>query len=116
MVVRDGFMPFFGCQIKEVFEQLKHVVNPDVIFTHNGNDGHQDHRLIIAFEDGSTMTVKTAGTTASAATGGTIAKVRQQGTELALDFEDSSPLLIPLAEATSSVMVRAHDHTLEYAD
>jgi hypothetical protein len=77
---------------------------------------HQDQRLTIAFADGSTMTVKTAGTTASAATGGTIAKVRQQGTELALDFEDSSTLLIPLAEATSSVLVRAHDHTLEYAD
>jgi hypothetical protein len=77
---------------------------------------HQDHRLIVAFDDGSTMTVKTVGTTASAATGGTIAKVRQQGTELALDFEDGSTLLIPLAEATASVMVRAHDHTLEYAD
>jgi len=77
---------------------------------------HQDHRLIIAFDDGSMMTVKTAGTAASAATGGTIAKVRQQGTELALDFADGSTLLIPLAEATASVLVRAHDHTLEYAD
>jgi hypothetical protein len=37
-------------------------------------------------------------------------------TELALDFEDGSTLLIPLAEATTSVMVRARDHTLEYAD
>ena len=62
------------------------------------------------------MTVKTAGTTASAAIGGTIAKVRQQGTELALDFADGSTRLIPLAEATASVLVRAHDHTLEYAD
>jgi hypothetical protein len=77
---------------------------------------HQDHRLIIAFDDGSTLTVKTAGTRASTATSGTIVKVRQQDTQLALDFEDSSTLLIPLAEATASVMVRAHDHTLEYAD
>jgi hypothetical protein len=77
---------------------------------------HQDHRLIVAFADGSTMTVKTAGTTAGAATGSTIAKVRQQGTELALDCEDGSTLRIPLAEATASVMVRARDHTLEYAD
>jgi hypothetical protein len=77
---------------------------------------HQDHRLIVAFDDGSTMTVKTAGTAASAATGGTLAKVRQQGTELALDFEGGSTMPIPLAEATASVMVRAHDHTLEYAD
>jgi hypothetical protein len=77
---------------------------------------HQDHRLIVAFDDGSTMTVHTAGSTTSAATGGTIAKVRQQGTELALDCEDGSTMQIPLAEATSSVMVRAKDHTLEYAD
>jgi hypothetical protein len=59
---------------------------------------------------------KTAGTRASAATGGTIAKVRQQGTEMALDFEDGSTMWIPLAETTASVTVRAHNHTLEYAD
>jgi hypothetical protein len=77
---------------------------------------HQDQRLTIVFADGSTMTVKTAGTTTSAATGGTIAKVRQQDTQLALDCEDGSTLQIHLAEATSSVMVRANDHTLEYTD
>jgi hypothetical protein len=77
---------------------------------------HQDQRLIIAFDDGSTMTVKTSGTTASVATGGTIAKVRQQDTQLALDFADGATMPIPLAEATASVMVRANDHTLEYAD
>jgi hypothetical protein len=76
----------------------------------------QDHRLILAFDDGSTMTVHTAGSTTSAATGGTIAKVRQQDTQLALDFKDGATLLIPLAEATSSVMVRNKHHTLEYAD
>jgi hypothetical protein len=77
---------------------------------------HQDHRLILAFHDGSTMTVKTAGSTTSPATGGAVEKVRQQGTQLALDFEDGSTMLIQMAEATSSVMVRAKDHTLEYAD
>ncbi len=77
---------------------------------------HQDHRLILAFHDGSTMTVHTAGSPTSAAPGGTIAKVRQQGTQLALDYEDGTMLLIPLAEATSSVMVRDKDHMLEYAD
>jgi hypothetical protein len=35
---------------------------------------------------------------------------------LALDFKDGATLLIQLAEGTSSVMVRAKDHTLEYAD
>ena len=77
---------------------------------------HQNHRLILAFHDGSTMTVHTAGSPPSPATGGTVAKVRQQGTQLALDCEDGSTLLIPLAEATSSVMVRDQHHRLEYAD
>ena len=77
---------------------------------------HQDHRLIVAFHDGSTMTVHTAGSPTSPATGGTIAKVRQRGTQLALYCEDGTTLPIPLAEASSSVMVRDKHHTLQYAD
>jgi len=42
----DGFMPFVGAEIKAVFEELKQTVSPDVIFTHNRKDAHQDHRLI----------------------------------------------------------------------
>src|SRR4029434_7652282 len=42
----DGFMPFVGAEVKAVFEELKQVVSPDVIFTHNRKDAHQDHRLI----------------------------------------------------------------------
>jgi LmbE family N-acetylglucosaminyl deacetylase len=41
----DGFMPFVGSDIKTVFEELK-TVSPDVIFTHNRKDSHQDHRLL----------------------------------------------------------------------
>jgi len=43
---RDGFMPFIGADIKNVFEELKHEISPDIIFTHNRHDAHQDHRLI----------------------------------------------------------------------
>jgi LmbE family N-acetylglucosaminyl deacetylase len=43
---RDGFMPFEGARIKEVFEELKQEVSPDLILTHNRADAHQDHRLI----------------------------------------------------------------------
>ena len=43
---RDGFMPFVGAEVKEVFEQLKQEVAPDLIFTHNRKDAHQDHRLL----------------------------------------------------------------------
>ena len=42
----DGFMPFVGADIKTVFEELKRAVSPDLIFTHNCRDAHQDHRLI----------------------------------------------------------------------
>jgi LmbE family N-acetylglucosaminyl deacetylase len=42
----DGFMPFVGADIKRVFEELKSVVEPDLILTHNRKDAHQDHRLI----------------------------------------------------------------------
>jgi len=43
---RDGFFPSSGSEIKEYFEQLKHEVSPDVVFTHYRGDLHQDHRLI----------------------------------------------------------------------
>ena len=42
----DGFMPFVGADITPVFEELKRAVSPDLIFTHNRRDAHQDHRLI----------------------------------------------------------------------
>ena len=43
---QDGFMPFVGGEIKAVFEDLKLAVSPDLIFTHNRRDAHQDHRLL----------------------------------------------------------------------
>jgi LmbE family N-acetylglucosaminyl deacetylase len=43
---QDGHMPFVGSDVKAVFEQELKQLLPDVIFTHNGNDAHQDHRLI----------------------------------------------------------------------
>jgi LmbE family N-acetylglucosaminyl deacetylase len=43
---RDGFMPFVGAEVKAVFEELKETISPDLIFTHNRRDAHQDHRLI----------------------------------------------------------------------
>ena len=41
----DGFMPFVGAEVKAVFEDLK-AISPDLIFTHNRKDAHQDHRTI----------------------------------------------------------------------
>ncbi len=42
----DGFMPFAGADVKLTFEELKNDVSPDIIFTHQPHDAHQDHRLL----------------------------------------------------------------------
>ena len=43
---KDGFMPYSGAEVKTVFEEeLKHI-SPDIVFTHNRKDAHQDHRLL----------------------------------------------------------------------
>jgi LmbE family N-acetylglucosaminyl deacetylase len=43
---QDGFMPYTGSEVKTVFETELKQIAPDLIFTHNRNDAHQDHRLI----------------------------------------------------------------------
>ena len=42
---RDGFLPYEGAAVKDVFEQLK-PIEPDLIFTHFRQDLHQDHRVV----------------------------------------------------------------------
>lgn len=42
---RDGFLPYSGAAVKQSFEDLKSFA-PDVVFTHQRHDLHQDHRLI----------------------------------------------------------------------
>jgi LmbE family N-acetylglucosaminyl deacetylase len=41
----DGYFPYDGREIKEFFEELKRDFSPDVVFTHQRHDLHQDHRL-----------------------------------------------------------------------
>jgi LmbE family N-acetylglucosaminyl deacetylase len=43
---QDGFMPFVGAEVKTVFEKELKQISPDLIFTHNRKDAHQDHRLL----------------------------------------------------------------------
>jgi LmbE family N-acetylglucosaminyl deacetylase len=45
-VFPDGYMPFVAVEVKKTFEELKQTLSPDLIFTHNRKDAHQDHRLI----------------------------------------------------------------------
>jgi LmbE family N-acetylglucosaminyl deacetylase len=42
---RDGFLPYAGAAAKEAVEAAKDF-DPDVIFTHQRHDLHQDHRLL----------------------------------------------------------------------
>ena len=41
----DGFFPYQGQRIKDFFEGLKADFSPDVVFTHQRADLHQDHRI-----------------------------------------------------------------------
>jgi LmbE family N-acetylglucosaminyl deacetylase len=40
----DGFFPYDGRELKAFFEELKAELSPDVVFTHQRHDLHQDHR------------------------------------------------------------------------
>jgi LmbE family N-acetylglucosaminyl deacetylase len=42
---RDGFLPFAGEAVKDLFESLK-PTDPDLVLTHTRSDLHQDHRLV----------------------------------------------------------------------
>ena len=42
---RDGYLPYLGPPVKDSVEAMKDFA-PDVVFTHQRDDLHQDHRLI----------------------------------------------------------------------
>ena len=72
----------------------------------------------VRFDDGSVMTVQLAlaDTPAAAQAPGRVSGVRQAGTTLQLDYEGGGTLELHTAEPTASVMLRAADGSLEYAD
>lgn len=43
---RDGFFPYAGGEIKDLFEALKSDVDPQIVLTHTRKDLHQDHRIV----------------------------------------------------------------------
>ncbi|MGZ8739422.1 MAG: PIG-L deacetylase family protein [Gaiellaceae bacterium] len=43
---RGRFFPYIAIELKEYFDRLGAEVLPDVVFTHHGQDLHQDHRLV----------------------------------------------------------------------
>ena len=73
--------------------------------------------LTVTLDDGSVLTIKTAASsTNTAATGGKIAKVQQQGTDLVFVLDGGKSLDVKLAEATSSVIMRDKAGGFAYAD
>src|SRR3954470_11811262 len=42
---RDGYLPYLGPSVKDSVEAMKDF-GPDLVFTHQRDDLHQDHRLI----------------------------------------------------------------------
>ena len=42
---QNSYFPYVGAQVKDVFEELKARLKPDLILTHARHDLHQDHRL-----------------------------------------------------------------------
>lgn len=75
-----------------------------------------DAETLLAFSDGSAMTVQTAGAVTGGTPGAVVHAVRQAGTTLVLDFEGGTSLQMTTAGPTSSVLVRDKSHVLEYAD
>jgi LmbE family N-acetylglucosaminyl deacetylase len=43
---RDGYLPYVGGEVKDVFEELKDELDPQLVLTHTRKDLHQDHRLV----------------------------------------------------------------------
>jgi LmbE family N-acetylglucosaminyl deacetylase len=43
---RDGFFPYSGHELKDVFLRLEKEFSPDLVLTHYRHDLHQDHRLV----------------------------------------------------------------------
>jgi LmbE family N-acetylglucosaminyl deacetylase len=44
--LRDGYLPAQWATAKDIFEALKRLPRPDLIFTHERDDRHQDHRVV----------------------------------------------------------------------
>lgn len=74
---------------------------------------------LLHFDDGSVLRIHTLSPPAADAAPlelGKVRAVRQSTDTIAFDLEDGSSLQLPLAEATSCVMLRDAKGAMEYAD
>jgi LmbE family N-acetylglucosaminyl deacetylase len=44
--LRDAYLPDQWAQAKDILESLKALPDPDLVFTHERDDRHQDHRVV----------------------------------------------------------------------
>ena len=73
-------------------------------------------QCVVHFDDGSKMIVKIAAPPVSADSRGKITRVRQAGTTLNVDLDGGATISFMTPEPMASVMVRAANGSLEYAD
>jgi antitoxin YefM len=71
-------------------------------------------KLVIRFDDQSTLTVKTAGIADIFPPGGKIKAIQEDGAEFTLRFEDGSSVDLRLADPGASVAVRDRNNQVEY--
>ena len=43
---RESYFPYIGAEIKDYFEKLKAMVDPDLVLSHHLDDVHQDPRTV----------------------------------------------------------------------
>jgi hypothetical protein len=71
-------------------------------------------KLVIRFDDESTMNVKTAGVADIFPPGGKVEAIREDVREFRLQFEDGSTVTFQLSDPGSSVAVRDKNNRVEY--
>jgi len=71
-------------------------------------------KLVIVFDDQSTMTVKTAASTPAIPTGAKVKAVVEDGDQWTLQFENGSSVAVKLADPGASVAVRDRTNAVEY--
>jgi hypothetical protein len=75
----------------------------------------EPERLVVVFDDRSTMTVKTSpGLVAAISAGAKVKAVMEDANECTLQFEDGSSVTMKLANPGASVAVRARNRAVEY--
>jgi|SRR6516162_1636230 len=71
-------------------------------------------KLVIKFNDQSTMQVETAGIANIFPPGGEIKAIQEYGAQFALQFEDGRAVTLQLADPGASVAVRDNNNQVEY--